>query len=130
MSRLHRYLGRFYDIVLSRQEIRVEEFEVLDCSDRPGQTSEFYARLRFHDDSQLQVVEKLVIERFTIVKERYVYHYQRADGALVFRYDNVPHFREISTFPHHKHIGNTALPAQPPDLSEVLREIDGILYAS
>ena len=82
MSRLHRYLGRFYDIVLSRQEIRVEELEVLDRSDRPGQASEFHARLRFHDDSQLQVMEKLIVERFTIIKERYAYHYQRADGIL------------------------------------------------
>jgi len=130
MSRLHRYLGRFHDIVLSRQEVQIEDLEVLDRSDTPGQTSEFYARLRFHDDSQLQIMEKLIVERFTIIKERYAYHYQRADGALVFRYDNVPHYPEISTFPHHKHAGSTVLPVQPPDLSEVLREIDGILYAS
>ena len=130
MNALHRYLGRLHDTVLSRQEIRIEELEILDRSDRPGQTSEFYARLRFLDDSQLQVVEKLVVERFTIAKLRYAYHYQRADGALVFRYDNVPHYPEIRTFPHHKHVGDTVIPTRPPDLSEVLREIDGILYTS
>jgi len=42
--------------------------EILDRSDRPGQTSEFYARVRFPDESQLQVVEKLVVERLTILK--------------------------------------------------------------
>ncbi len=61
---------------------------------------------------------------------RYAYHYQRADDELVFRYDNVPHYPDIRTFPHHKHIGDTVVPAQPPDLSEVLREIDGVMYAT
>jgi len=127
---LHRYLSRLYDIMLSRQEMQIEELEVLDRSDRPGQSSEFYARLRFSDGSQLQVVEKLLVERYTSIKARYTYHYQRADGTLVFRYDNVPHHPEIVTFPHHKHVGETIAAARPPDLSEVLREIDGLLYAT
>ena len=63
MNPLHRYLARLYDTMLSRQEMQVEEVEILDRSDRPGQTSEFYARLRFSDGSQLQVVEKLIVER-------------------------------------------------------------------
>jgi len=130
MSALHRYLGRLHDTILSRQEIQIEELDIADRSDRPGQTSEFFARLRFLDDSELQVVEKLVVDRFTILKIRYAYNYRRADGELIFRYDNVAHYPDIRTFPHHKHVGNNLLPAQPPDLSEVLREIDGILYAS
>ena len=130
MSALHRYLGRLHDTILSRQEIQIEELDIADRSDRPGQTSEFFARLRFLDDSELQVVEKLVVDRFTILKIRYAYNYRRADGELIFRYDNVAHYPDIRTFPHHKHVGNNVLPAQPPDLSEVLREIDGILYAS
>jgi hypothetical protein len=130
MTALHRYLSRLHDTILSRQELQIEELEILDRSDRPGQTSEFYARFRFLDASQLQVVEKLVVERFTILKVRYAYHYQRANGELVFRYDNVPHYPDIKTFPHHKHIGETVISSRPPDLSEVLREIDGIMYAS
>jgi len=130
MTTLHRYLSRLHDTILSRQELQIEELEILDRSDRPGQTSQFYARVRFPDASQLQVVEKLVVERFTILKVRYAYHYQRANGELVFRYDNVPHYPDIKTFPHHKHIGETVISSRPPDLSEVLREIDGIMYAS
>jgi len=130
MTTLHRYLSRLHDTLLSRQELQIEELEILDRSDRPGQTSQFYARVRFPDASQLQVVEKLVVERFTILKVRYAYHYQRADGELVFRYDNVPHYPDIKTFPHHKHVGDAVAPARPPDLGEVLREIDGVMYAS
>jgi len=113
---LHRYLSRLYDIMLSRQEMQIEELEILDRSDRPGQSSELYARLRFSDGSQLQVVEKLLVERYTSIKARYAYHYQRADGTLVFRYDNVPHHPEIVTFPHHKHVRETITAARPPDL--------------
>lgn len=130
MTALHRYLSRLHDTLLSRQELQIEELEILDRSDRPGQTSEFYARVRFPDASQLQVVEKLVVERFTILKVRYAYHYQRANGELVFRYDNVPHYPDIKTFPHHKHVGDAVVPARPPDLSEVLREIDCVMVAS
>ena len=128
MSSLHRYLGRLHDTVLSRQELQIEDLEIIDRSDSPGQTSEFYAMLRFPDRSQLQVVEKLIADRFTITKARYAYHYQQADGSLIFRYDNVPHYPELRTFPHHKHVGESVIAAQSPDLSEVLREIDGILY--
>lgn len=130
MTALHRYLSRLQDTILSRHELQIEELELLDRSDRPGQTSEFYARVRFPDESRLQVVEKLVVERLTILKVRYAYHYQRSDGELVFRYDNVPHYPGIRTFPHHKHVGDAVFPTRPPDLSEVLREIDGVLYAS
>ena len=129
-TRLHHYLARLQHTILSRQEIEITEMEIVDHSDQPGQISEFYTRLRFHDDSQLTVVEKLIAERFTIVKARYAYHYQRADGSLVFRYDNVPHHPEIKTHPHHKHIGASIVATQPPDLSEVLREIDAILYTT
>jgi len=127
MTRLHHYLGRLHDIILSRQEIVIEELEIFDRSDQSGQTSEFYARLRFPDHSQLRIVERLVVERYTIIKTRYTYHYQRADGTLVFRYDNVPHHPEIGSHPHHKHVGDAIVASTPPDLSEVLREIDGIL---
>ena len=128
MTRLHRYLSRLQDTILSRQEIEVEAIEILDRSDRPGQASEFYARLRFYDGSELYVVEKLIVERYTIIKSRYSYQYQRENSDLILRYDNVPHHPDIETHPHHKHIGDDVVAAQPPDLSDVLHEIDGILY--
>jgi len=34
----------------------------------------------------------------------------------------------FSTHPHHKHIPTGVEPAEPPDLSDVLREIDQYLY--
>lgn len=129
MTRLHRYLARLQDTILSRKEIEIEEMEILDRSDRTSGASEFYAKLRFFDGSELQIVEKLAVEQYAIIKSRYAYHYQKADGALILRYDNVPHHPEIETHPHHKHVADAIIAANPPDLSEVLREIDDILYS-
>ncbi|MFP4395209.1 MAG: DUF6516 family protein [Anaerolineales bacterium] len=128
MSQLHRYLTRLQNTILSRREIKIEALEIFDRSDKMGQTSEFYAVLRFYDGSRLQVVEKLVVETYTIFKSRYAYHYQDADNSTIFRYDNAPHHPEINTFPHHKHSKDDILPAQAPDLSEVLHEIDELIY--
>lgn len=128
MTQLHHYLTRVYATLFSRQEITIEELEIFDRSDAVGQSSELYAVLRFYDNSQLQIVEKLVVQAYALLKTRYAYHYQRADATLIFRYDNAPHHPQVETYPHHKHIGADVVGCAPPDISEVLREIDAILY--
>ena len=128
ISNLSRYLDRLYVTIHSRQEIVVEEFELFDQSATAGRTSELFIRLRFWDGSFLQVEEALVVRAFAIVKIRYNYHYQRPDSTLVFRYDNAPHYPDLPGFPEHKHEGDDVISAPAPDLSEVLREVDGRLY--
>ena len=124
---LSRYLDRLYATIHSRHEVEVEEFEILDQSAVAGRTSELFIRLNFWDGSQLQVEEALVIRALAILKVRYNYHYQRADGTRAFRYDNAPHYPDLPGFPEHKHEGDQVLSAPAPDLSQVLREIDGFL---
>ncbi|MFC2023574.1 DUF6516 family protein [Chloroflexota bacterium] len=34
-----------------------------------------------------------------MVKVRYLYHYQRADGTHAFRYDNAPHYPNLAASP-------------------------------
>jgi len=125
---LSRYLDRLYATIHSRHEVLVEEFELFDQSAVAGRTSELFMRLRFWDESLLQVEEALVVQALTIIKTRYSYHYQRADGTLVFRYDNAPHYPDLPGFPEHKHIGEQVLSAPAPDLSQVLTETDEYLY--
>jgi len=60
------------------------------------------ARLRFFDDSYLDIDEMIRIEHGVAVNYNYRYHYQRQDGP-VFTYDDTPHHPELETFPHHKH---------------------------
>ena len=128
MTLLDRYLARLEKTIRTRKEIEVEELEIETKSQGIERSAEFYARLSFYDASQLAASEKLDVERNAIIKTRYAYHYQDSDGALIFRYDNVPHHPEVETHPHHKHIGNRVVPAEPPDLGDILREIDNVLY--
>ena len=124
IANLGRYLDRLYATIHSRQGTTVEAFELYDRSVTAGRTSEFYVRLRFWDGSLLQVEEALVAHAYAIVKTRYSYHYQDAEGDLVFRYDNAPHYLDLPGFPEHRHDPNGVAPAAAPDLGQVLREID------
>jgi hypothetical protein len=63
------------------------------------------------------------IERYT-----YVYQYQRADGTLIFRYDNTPHYPGLPKAPDHKHtISAGVVPSNAPSLADVLDEIDRLI---
>ncbi len=60
-------------------------------------------------------------------KKKYKYHFRDHDDEMIFRYDNVPHHPEISTFPHHKHTKDRITGSIDPDLTEVLKEIKNLL---
>lgn len=65
---LSRYLDRLYATIHSRHEIVVEEFELFDQSATADRTSELFMRLRFWDDSLLQVEEALVVRALLLSK--------------------------------------------------------------
>jgi len=81
-------------------------------------------------DNSLLHFRELFVGQENPFKKTYIYHYQRADGTIVFRYDNARHFPNLSTAPHHKHIGETeVVAADAPDLESVLKEIEAIIGA-
>jgi hypothetical protein len=82
----------------------------------------------FIDGSRLHLRE-FVSTEFGIERFSYAYHYQRADGTLVFRYDDTAHFPELETFPHHKHEGeeSNVISSRPPLLGEVMKEIETLI---
>lgn len=122
---LKSYLARLYDTIISRGDV---EIEWLVFDDQAKLRGAIEGRLKFYDNSLLEFDEAVLWRDEQVVKLRYAYHYQNAAGELIFRYDNAPHYPNISTHPHHKHIGSEVESAQPPDLSEVLREIEGVVY--
>ena len=124
---VNRYLHRLYDTITSRGYIEVEQLIFNNQSDRRGTIR---GRLKFHDGSLLDFGEVLILQSRHIVKLRYAYHYQNASGEVIFRYDNAPHYPNLPTHPHHKHVGSTVEPAQVTDLSEVLREIEQLIFGS
>lgn len=124
---LNQYLHRLYDTIISRGYVEVER---LDFDELPGRQGIIEGQLRFHDGSLLDFDEVVLLRDKQIVKLRYGYHYQNESGEAIFRYDNAPHHPNIITYPHHKHVGSTVEPAQVPDLSEVLREIELLIFES
>jgi len=73
------------------------------------------------DDSELHIFEYVDSELNRI---SYAYHLQDQAGNLVFRYDNEPHYPELPTFPHHKHVSSGGVPeaSEEVDIDEVLVE--------
>jgi hypothetical protein len=122
---LKNYLYRLYDTIVSRGYIEIEQLVFADQSNQRGSIE---GRLHFPDGSLLEFDEVVVVRNRLIVKLRYAYHYQDASESLIFRYDNAPHYPNIPTHPHHKHVKNRVEPAQPPDLGEVLREIERLVF--
>ncbi len=83
----------------------------------------------FFADGSLLHFRELVNTEFGVQRISYTYHYQRADGTFVFRYDDSEHYPDLSNFPHHKHAGDESYvtSATPPDLASVLKEIESLI---
>ncbi len=80
-------------------------------------------QIEFTDGSSLHFVEFADAEAND--RYKYSYHYQDRNGNMIFRYDMAPHHRDISTFPHHKHIGaESVVESNAPDLLKILEEIE------
>jgi hypothetical protein len=122
---LYAYLDRLENTLYSRQDITVEK---LDIDVRAIRTS-LHAVIVFHDNSHLTIFERLESTNQRDFKRvSYRFHYQHADGSLIFRYDNSPHYPHLATFPAHKHLPDQVIAAETPDLADVLREVDTFLY--
>ncbi|WP_031526595.1 toxin-antitoxin system TumE family protein [Dyadobacter crusticola] len=91
------------------------------------QTDEsFYLNIEAHFVDQ----SILYIREFTEVSRRkYAFRWQKKSGNLIMRWDNAPHFPNLQTFPHHKHLSTgEAEPSHDISLSDVLREIENIIH--
>ena len=85
--------------------------------------------VKFVDGSQLHFREFVQLKQRQLPNRyKYAYHYQHADETVIFRYDNARHYLDLSTAPHHKHIGKTdVVAANAPDLESVLKEIEALI---
>jgi hypothetical protein len=84
---------------------------------------EFYLiklKLTLVDNSILHVNEFLSEETF-----KYSYHWQDKKEKLKVRWDNSPHHKEVSTFPHHMHMRKKVKASSIHNLEKVLAWIEG-----
>jgi hypothetical protein len=91
--------------------------EVLDLIDEET-VSLIKVKAQLKDGTLLYITE---LYRFD--QHKYSYHWQTAEGELIVRWDNKPHWKDLKTFPHHKHIGGEVLSSHQIDILEVLDEI-------
>jgi len=81
----------------------------------------------FSNSSALSFREYCTIIENTVKRLSYSFHYHR-DNELIFRYDNAPHFPNLSTFPDHKHLSeNEVQQSSPPTIEKILLEIETYL---
>ena len=79
-------------------------------------------RLRFDQGHLLEINEAVVVEDNSLVSLDYRYHCQDENNRLIFRYDSTPHFPDLSSFPHHKHLPDTVIPSDKPDIESLVEE--------
>lgn len=82
--------------------------------------------IKFMDNSTLHFMEFVDVSK-NIERFKYSYHYEDANNAMIFRYDMAPHFRDIETFPHHKHEKEKVMPSNKASLKEILHEVEKLI---
>ena len=84
----------------------VVSFEMLR-EEALGTDGLYRLRAKLADGSELQMFERFhLVDDGTVAVGKYSFHWQKADGALLRRWDNAPHHSEIPSFPHHIHDGD------------------------
>ena len=84
-------------------------------------------RLILIDDSVLDVTEYLhAVEEGDAQLKRYSYHWMEPSNQLRLRWDNVRHYPDLPSFPHHLHNRNEkdVISSEPMTLSKVLDRIE------
>ena len=82
-------------------------------------------KIEFIDQSKLYLME-FVDTTDAVERYKYKYQYQDKQNKMIFRYDMAPHFLDIKTFPHHKHVKadtEKIFESDAPTLKEVIDEI-------
>ena len=103
---------------LIRNNLKGAKIEIVKHYVIERSNSEYFRLKVRSDDILLDIRERWVEGR------RQLYGYQlRIGDKNVLRYDNAPHHREISTFPHHKHIEGRVEELKNPDLTAFLDDV-------
>lgn len=107
----------FYKLTEEYSNI-ISDYSVSDFR-RYGSASSLVAKIEFIDGSILYIKDYL----FTDGKRKYSYQWQTEAGSLISRWDNSPHHRNISTYPHHQHMPDEIIKSYKRNLREVLKII-------
>ncbi|BBD63199.1 hypothetical protein NIES2109_60490 (plasmid) [Nostoc sp. HK-01] len=118
------YLNQVEQAIVQCQNVYVERYEEEILT---SQRANLRIRLRFNQTHLLEINEALLIIGNQLEFLDYRYHFQDERSCLVFRYDNTPHFPNLSTFPHHKHLPDDVISSAKPEITQVLKEATELL---
>lgn len=84
----------------------------------------FYYKLRIvFKDSSVLCAREYVDE----LQRDYSFHWQSSKNNIIIRWDNAPHYKDLLTFPHHKHTEDRVVESRVVSLEDVLAQIKGLL---
>ncbi|GAX62960.1 hypothetical protein SCALIN_C45_0118 [Candidatus Scalindua japonica] len=101
--------------LIERERIDTEYDEDADISKIGG-------NIVFMDGSVLHFKEIFIGQ-----KMHYRFHYMDEKNNLITRWDNAPHHKELSTFPHHVHLPDGVKENKSVKLIDVLDKIENIV---
>ena len=104
--------------LIARYERFIKSFHVF-LYEQEGEMIRFKAQLTFTNDSNLFIKEYV----FENKERKYSYHWTDTLGNPICRWDNANHWPDISTSPHHKHIGNEVFESTETFVGDVLNRI-------
>ncbi len=118
-SLLADYLKRIEQAVENCKSVHVERYveEILT-----PQRINLRIRIRFEKGDLLAINEAVKVKNDQLVWLDYRYHCQDGQNSLRFRYDSTPHFPDLPTSPHHKHLSNDVVASEKPDLVQAIEE--------
>jgi hypothetical protein len=87
--------------------------------------------LTFIDLSVLEFAIYALGKNKKIMFDKYRFQYMDSRKRLIFRYDNVPHYKNVSTFPYHKHRHDgKVIESAIPQFRDILEEITAVIAQS
>lgn len=89
-----------------------------------GRDGLYRLRAKLADGTELQMFERFELAGHAeVATGKYSFHWQRADGTLLKRWDNAPHHPELSSFPHHIHDGReeNVVPGAPMNGAQIFK---------
>lgn len=117
------YLDRIEKAIVTLNDVYIERYEEEILT---PQRVNLRVRVRFIKGHLLEINEAIVAEIDGLRWLDYRYHYQDEKNSLIFRYDSTPHFPDLPSFPHHKHLPEEVIASSKPDLFKVIKEANNV----
>jgi hypothetical protein len=118
-NRFRNYFDQVDQILETYPNIYAESYNATILS---GERANLKLRFRFYFKYLLSISEALVVVDEQITAIDYRYHFQDGQNNLIFRYDNTPHFPDLLSFPHHKHLADQVISCNQSSIATVIQD--------